>query len=291
VSKSDKLPINVPTAVQCRVNDVYPKPRIGFSHSSRDLTEKDYTERDTTVNKQLNNYLFSVTSAYNFTPTYADNNKMLNCIVNVTGAQNQSMTKQLLLNVVGVAVLENECSATQGTNLGEQDFKIECVFFSSPKKSVSFWETSEEARSEEATTAAATAPETSANLPTAAATDGLAKGAAAVAAAVATPLRINDGDDLPNYSASVEAYGAANSGLYKATLKIKEVRAQDFKNYTFKVDRFERVIRLSKGVRDAALTGVENRAISSNVLFSAPFVHSNILLALAPLVTYALFVR
>jgi hypothetical protein len=282
VSKSDKLNINVPTAVQCRVNDVYPKPRIGFSHSSRDLTEKDYTERDTTVNKQLNNYLFSVTSAYNFTPTYADNNQMLNCIVNVTGSQNVTLTKQLLLNVVGVQILESECSATQGTNLGEE-FKIECVFFSSPKKAPSFWETSEEAKGEEGATAAETSVSTSVSAATSAPAAAVAA-AAAESAVTTTQLRINDGDDLPNYMASVEAFGAANSGLYKATLKIKEVRAQDFKNYTFKVDRFERVIRLTKGVRDAALTGVENRAPAMTT-----FIHSNILLV--ALVTYALWVR
>jgi hypothetical protein len=284
VSKSDKLPLNVPTAVQCRVNDVYPKPRIGFSHSHRELTDRDYTERDTTVNKQLNNYMFSVTSAYNFTPSYADNNQMLSCIVNVTGAQNNAtLTKQLQLNVVGVQILENECSAVQGANPGQQDFKIECVFFSSPKKTVSFWETSDDAKvdAEDGTSAAAAAAAETSASPVAAGTHAVATGAAAAAAAAAQ-LRVNDGDDLSNYQASVEAYGAANSGLYKATLKIKEVRVQDFKNYTFKVDRYERVIRLSKGVRDAALTGTDSHAVC--------LLHSNILLALG-LVNFAVLVR
>ena len=210
-------------------------------------------------------YLFSVTSVLNFTPSYTDHNQNLNCLVSLTGAQNTTLTKQTTLHVTGVQIIENECQATQGTNLGVADFKIECVFFASPRKGLIYWETKEESKPAEA--GEETSTTSTANVVSAAGKNLADKAVAAVASAAATGsdfLRINENDEIQNYVASVEPYGAAGSGLFKATLKIKEVRQQDLKNYTFKVDRFERTIKLVRGLKDAALGGLEGSAVTAH---------------------------
>ena len=76
----------------------------------------------------------------------------------------------------------------------------------------------------------------------------------------------------------MEEAGAPGSGIYRAVLKIKDVRQQDYKNYTFKLgNQHERDIRLVKGQRDSAIIGSDNA--------SSPLLHSStILLLLATLV-------
>ena len=130
------------------------------------------------------------------------------------------------LSVLGVQIVEEECNELQAVNIGAQEFRITCVYYSNPKQNPS-WETKADEKSDgEQTTAEGgeTQPSEGAD--------------------EAKPLKLFENDEQGNYQALIEEYGAPNSGLYRAVLKLKEVRAQDLKNYTFKLDKFERVIRL-----------------------------------------------
>ena len=228
--------MNNPVSISCRVNDIYPKPKVAFTHSSRDDLSELVTEKDNSNIKQNDFYLYSLVSTINFTPKYTDNNQFLNCSVTSHTSTNTTIFKSLPLQVLGNQIVEEECNEVQTTKVGEQDFKIVCVFYSNPKLQP-VWETKSDDAVEK------TAGETS---------QSPAEGAVAEQETTTDEprdeiLKINgDGDETPNYVASIEEHGAPGSGLYKAVIKIKEVRNQDLKNFTFKLDHFERVIRVTR---------------------------------------------
>jgi hypothetical protein len=57
-------------------------------------------------------------------------------------------------------------------------------------------------------------------------------------------IKLAEGGEDGHYHYVIEDSGEGNSGIYEAVLKISEVTANDFKNYTFKIDKYEAKIRL-----------------------------------------------
>ena len=244
-AKTDKFQLNTPTSVNCRVSDIYPKPKVTFSHSSRDDFADQIAEKDISNTKQNELYLYSFMHTVNFTPKYTDNNQLLNCSVASPIPSSPTITKSLQLAVYGVQIVDEQCSESQVAALGARDFEITCVFFSNPKSSAS-WETQATEVEKPSGAGAESAGSEPANENGVSVSGGGGGGGDDASAGGVSVLKIFEGDDTPNYSSVVEEYGAANSGLFKATLRIKEVRAEDLKSYTFKLGNFERVIRLDK---------------------------------------------
>lgn len=263
-TNSETFFLDQPNKLTCRVSDVYPKPTIAFMHAKRnDLTESVEEEDISLGVRENSHYLFSIQSTIVFTPKYTDNNQQLNCSVASHTSTNTTLYKTLHLAVIGVQIIEEECNELQAGNLGDLNAKIVCVFYSNPRQHVSF-ETTPDLPTTPAS--AATAFETrrqsggsQESLPS---SDDLKDAGKMVASKLTTlspeasaasgpdpdntNIKLFDGDDNNNYNVKVEEYGAANSGLYKAVLIIKQVRVQDLKDYTFKLDKFERVIRFGK---------------------------------------------
>lgn len=48
-------------------------------------------------------------------------------------------------------------------------------------------------------------------------------------------IKIESGGSHENYFFTIEEYGDGHSGLYEAVLKIKDVRAEDFRSFTLKI--------------------------------------------------------
>jgi hypothetical protein len=248
-----------PTSISCRVSDVYPKPKILFTHSSKELNEKNYTEKELPVGQ--NPYLTTLQSTFNFTPSYTDNGQNLTCVVSSHGSgQEQVIRKPYPINVHGAQIIDNECTPVQYAKAGDQDLKIECLFFLNPRKGVTFWETKEESSSSESNINPAV-PSTSVNEQNP--STGVPQSITAAVAAPAIPsgtIKISENDEIHNYVYSLEEQGA---GLYKAVLRIKDVRAQDFKEYTFRVGDLTKSITLSKGTKDLSLGQLGSTASSS----------------------------
>ncbi len=219
--------MNAPNTVTCRVNDVYPKPKVTFTHSNRNDLIDLIQEKELSNVKDKEHYLYSISSTLNFVPKYTDNNQDLNCSVSTHTSTNTTLYKTLHLSVLGVQIVEEECNELQAVSIGAQEFRITCVYYSNPKQNPS-WETRADEKSEGSDQSTNQGGETQPS-------EG---------ADEAKQLKLFENDEQGNYQALIEEYGAPNSGLYRAVLKLKEVRAQDLKNYTFKLDKFERVVRL-----------------------------------------------
>lgn len=233
VTKIEKLHLNQPVTLTCRVNEIYPRPKISFVHSNKENLSESAVEKDISNTKHNEYYPYTLTSSITFTPSYNDNNENINCLVTSFGAQNNTITKGFPLQVHGIQIIENECSDSVVVKIGDLDVKITCVFFSNPKLPTSHWETtpdeekpkSESIENELEASSADSLPvnnEPSMDI-----------------------IKIADGEELLNYNYYVEEYGTAHSsGLYRAVLKIKEIRKQDIKNYTIKLDKLEKTINL-----------------------------------------------
>lgn len=283
VEKLD-LKVGAPTKLVCNVNDVYPKPKVTFHHSSNtQLDSKHISEKSQPIEKTR--YHFSVTSTYSFLPSYADNNKNLYCDVKM--GSNKTLTKQIKIHVTGVQLIDNECRETQGANPNSPNtHKVECLFFSNPKYTTVYFETMRDNVTDEEIQqynkhqadllAAALAPAVQAAGAAAAGfkppqKGGINPNTVAPSTAAALPnimIKITENQPTDNYALTIEPVDEAG-GLFRAVLKINQLRDQDFKNYTFKTDRLTREIKLVKGQRDMALSGQENHAAPMQTPHSA----------------------
>ncbi len=99
-TKQDKFYLDTPNQVNCRVNDVYPKPKVTFTHSSRDDLTDLISEKDYSNIKENQHYLYSIMTSINFTPKYTDNNQDLNCTVSTHTSTNTTLYKSLHLSVL-----------------------------------------------------------------------------------------------------------------------------------------------------------------------------------------------
>lgn len=227
------MQLNQPVTLTCRVNDVFPKPKVFFSHTNRKNLSDSTVEKDISNTKHNEYYLYSLSSTVTFTPSYLDNNEELACeVTSLHGARNDTVKKSLVLQVHGIQIMENECHESVVAKVGEQDFKLTCVYFSNPKLSTSQWETTGDEEKKTETEQPASDAEQSSTTQQEDQQSEL--------------IKLNDGDEIGNYHASVEKVEAPHSsGLYKAVLKLKEVRQQDFqKTFTIKLDKYERKIKL-----------------------------------------------
>ena len=214
------------------MNDVYPKPKVTFIAPNREDVSKSIEEKDISkeaaVDVNVIN-LYAVQSTLQFTPEYNDNGQFLNCSVTSHSATNASLFKSMRIQVEGNQIIEDKCAEYYTTKVGDTDFKVECVYFSNPRVDA-FFEVEEEDLGEDAESASMDQEDQ---------VDKTKK------EKQTKTVEIKDGDDnIPNYSLSIEKFGDAKSGLFKAVLTIKEVTEKNLKVYKFKLEDFDREIRL-----------------------------------------------
>lgn len=223
--------INKPVEVTCTVRDVYPKPTITFYSPSQQKVENDLVVIEDVSDKTEAIYSYTLVGKYSYTPKYGDHNKDLNCSVFSFTSSNVTIDSSFKVNIVGTELVSTECKETYHANVDEQDVQIACVFFSNPKVD-----------SEWSTKVLRTSPivvESTATI------DGIQSGTeqSTTDAPVTTmvtqweeTVRITSGDNQEsNYDSSVEEYGEPGSGLYRAVIRIKTVREEDFKTYTIRL--------------------------------------------------------
>ncbi len=231
-AKPEKFILKQPTTVSCQVNDVYPKPKVSFIAPNRDDLSKSIEEKDISkepaVDANVIN-LYAIQSTLQFTPEYSDNGQFLNCTVISHSATNASHQKGMRIQVDGNQIIEDKCAEYYTTKVGDTEFKVECVYFSNPR-SDAFFEVEEEDLGEDVEST----PQDQEDQVDKTKKEKQTK-----------TVEIKDGDDnIPNYSLSIEKYGDAKSGLFKAVLTIKEVTEKNLKVYKFKLEDIERDIRL-----------------------------------------------
>jgi hypothetical protein len=195
----------------------------------------------------------------NYTPSYLDNGRTISCIVTAQGANSVKITKTAQpLAITGIKIVESECSDKQYATVDDLDKTIvSCLFFASTldKTKLSF-ETSKDP-----VIADGEAPQQT-----------VVEGAGELAPdqkVVVTSLPSSS--DV--YSLELQENVNGISGLYKANLKVKQVRKFDMKDYKItvknsKAGQGQESQRTIKVLPDAVLKGMSvagevNNAASS----------------------------
>lgn len=103
------IQLNKPTAITCRVSNVYPKPRITLLHSTRENIQSSVVEREVSIAEDENNpyRLYTIAATYNFTPSYSDNNQKITCTVSSQGSSNATLSDSYNIQVEGILLHTN----------------------------------------------------------------------------------------------------------------------------------------------------------------------------------------
>ncbi len=220
--------LNKPIDIGCRVKDVYPAPIVSFVlPDGKTVTKVNKTDQSI-KNKTI--YYYTEMSEMHLVPKYTDHNKNLTCSVFTIGSSNLTVDKTLLLNVDGFQLTE-KCSTFFTGGVDETDVEYSCTYFANPKV-VPEWTTEERALKEviDGAKKIATNSLDSANV-----NDKLPKvtvptGVSQIATVAAENLvKISSFEsEKSNYVSSLEELG---DGLYRATLRVKQITLSDYKAY------------------------------------------------------------
>jgi hypothetical protein len=219
---------------------------ITFLSPTNQVIENDLIQvTDTSVKNEVI-YAFSSSNKLTYTPKYTDNNKNITCSVFSFGSNNVTIATSYKLNIVGVETVAEDCKENQYADINDQNYQITCVYFSNPRLDP-IWETKIVKKSS-VVVGSTTAIETGIEA---------GGGGGGGGESSTTPPSITqdveelftiptESDETSNYIASLVEVGEPGSGVFKATVTIKNVREEDFKNYTMKLGSNEFQLKLRK---------------------------------------------
>lgn len=278
--KRVKLNKSIPFA--CRVKEVYPSASVSFILPDNNKVTKVNKTDQSIKNKTV--YYFTETSAMNYAPKYSDHNKNMTCSVFTIGSSNLTVDKTLLLNVEGFSLTE-KCDKYFTGGVNDLDVEYSCTYFANPKI-VPDWMTEErptklaidgikKIATENVDKLASKVNDGEVTVPAGMSLDGVKEGVKVVAEKAKDMVRISMlKNDKSNYVSSVEDLG---DGLYRASLRIKQVALSDYKEYTMVFssqgsndDDTEHVVNLRK----TGFVKMETLDGSSASFLSSSFVHS-----------------
>lgn len=222
--------LNKATEVACTVKDVYPKPIITFYSPTKQKFDNDLIVVDDISDKSDSIYAYTLVNRLTYTPKYTDHNKNLTCSVFSYSNKNETIDTSFKVNILGNEFVSSECKEAYHANVAELDIEIVCVFFSNPPLNAE-WTTKQMRQSSIVVNSATTI-------------DGINSGSETSTIPPVTTMitqyeetvKIPSVDnDETNYIASLEEYGEPGSGLYKAVIRIKTVREEDFKSYSIRL--------------------------------------------------------
>ncbi|CAF0940122.1 unnamed protein product [Brachionus calyciflorus] len=221
----EKLNLNTMVSLNCRVNDVYPKPKVFFTHPSQNLTELT-TEKDISSTKHDDFYPYSILSTVNFTVDYKDHNKYINCTVQATGSHEIQLSKPYQLKVTGTQFIDQNCADSLLAKINDEDFEIKCTFFSNPRTNIE-WHIEQTHKK----TTVTDSNELNNN-----------NDVGEQSESENSDLVLKVEDDNENYKVMIED---VQNGVYIATLKFNnKIKDDDFKNYTLKIGSISRSFRV-----------------------------------------------
>lgn len=260
----EKFELGETVSVVCEIKDVYPKPQISFIAPNRPALGASIEEVDVTpVNGDSKDIaLKKIHATLKFKPDYTDNGQQLNCSVTSQTATNTTLAKPLRIQVHGKKIIEANCSPVYTSKVGVLDHKIECVYFSNPRKDAQFeFETDEAAEQGIDAESALKEDEESSDENT-------------------RKVIVKSGYyNEPNLSVNIERYGEDHQDLYKAVLTIKEVTAKSLRTYKFKLEDLEQdiVYRTEQEIKKELTSKLEEKDNSAVSLIK---IHSNFFNAL-----------
>ena len=100
--KIEKFHLKTPVSITCKIDEVYPRPKLAFSVSNREDLSKSIEEKDITKEIQPGHIsLYAIQSTLQFTPEYTDNNQLFNCTVTSQTNTNTVINKSFKMQVEG----------------------------------------------------------------------------------------------------------------------------------------------------------------------------------------------
>lgn len=204
------------------MTDVYPKPKLTFSHLTKNFNES-FTLKDISNTKHREYYPYSISATVNFTVDYSDNNRFLNCSVQSFGSNDVELTKSYHLQVHGTQIIEDACLDNVIAKKGEKNFEISCNFFSNPREYIEW--SIETLQIPSTTTNLQVNPNKMEN------SDSDSK----------DDIILREGDINEQFSVIVEE---GKDGIYIAKLKLSIIREEDFRNYKLQIGSLTHIIRL-----------------------------------------------
>jgi ssDNA-specific exonuclease RecJ len=151
-------------------------------------------------------------------------------------------------NKKGIQIIEKDCEKAYHSDLDNGNFKIECVFFQNPREGPAFWETKRDdaPKNENSVSGGENPSESNPNSENVVVDPSSPTEQLQSVTEEDRILKINENESEndSNYIFTIEQHGEANTGLYKAVLKFKNVRHADYKNYTFKIKDISKSFRL-----------------------------------------------
>ena len=221
-TKIDKLVLNTIASFTCRVTDVYPKPKLTFTHPTKNLNDST-TLKDISNTKHREYYPYSISAMVNFTVDYTDNNKFMNCTVQSYGSNDIELTKSFHLQVHGTQIIENRCANNAIAKKGETNFEISCGFFSNPREYIEW--SIQKSQIFSTSTSLFSNPLNIGN-----SEDELNE-----------DLILREGDTNEQFTVIIED---CNDGIYNAKLKFNRIDEEDFRNYKLRIGSLSHTIRL-----------------------------------------------
>jgi hypothetical protein len=106
-SSSTPVSLNQPISIICRVSEAFPKPSISFVHQNGTVLNHPANEKILSEQKPDEFNFYTISSMYNFTPSYTDHNIDINCSVSSNTSTLATLSKPLHINVNGEFILLN----------------------------------------------------------------------------------------------------------------------------------------------------------------------------------------
>lgn len=275
--KTNEFEVDTEYSFGCRAFEVYPKPMVRFEHSGgEDLTqfvsEKDLTHPPNDSNDAY--YSITISSSLNYTIKYTDHLKNLSCIVNNT--VNSSEVKSILLQVIGMKVLDDLCKRTQDVKDGSTSVKLTCNFFANPKPDVIEWHTKKPTDQQQQQK-----PETPASTNEAGAENADQQQPAQLVEPEDDKLKLSDDFSSDEYQVTINDLG---SHIYEAVLEIKDVKLDHHKPYNLYLGQGDKV--LSTEIKLTSEVELRNQRVTASTGILSNF-HSNLLVLVSSLATLA----